>query len=304
MEIDVWNLTQIGALAEFYSRQIEDIPHCYPLSPEDFGWQLGRNMGHLSGIRPEQLHSDQLIVARENGNIQGFVHVAIEERIRKEEVRKRGIIRFMGYEPSKRLVGEALLDEAESFFLSSDLDKASAFTKGYVYHFYTEDGGCSEHMAHVWALLGSRGYTISERVLNMAWHNFNVDEPVLPTPQATINVSKGSDVGALPNIMLSAEIDGREIGECLTYSLGHLHPTEEAQECLIINWLVAREMFRQQGWGKYLLLRALWEAQQEGYKHCLLGTDERNYRAQLLYTTCGYRIKHTSSVFVKDLVMQ
>lgn len=301
MKIDTWNMTQIGALSDFYNQQIQSVPHCYPVSPEDFNWQLERNMGHLSGIRPGQLHSDQLIVAQENEKIQGFVHVAVEERTVKEQVSKRGIIRFMGYEPNKRLVGQKLLKEAERFFVNLGLNKASAFTKGYVYHFYSEDGGCSEHMAHVWSLLGSQGYAVSERVLNMAWHNFHVDEPILPDSKATIEVSKGGDEGISPNVMLFAKMDNQEIGECLAYSLGHLQQSEEAQKYLVINWLVAQKEFRQQGWGKYLLLRTLWEAQQEGYKHCLLGTDERNYRAQLLYTSCGYQIAHMSSIFTKDL---
>ena len=55
------------------------------------------------------------------------------------------------------------------------------------------------------------------------------------------------------------------------------------------------------GLGRYLIEAVLWEMRKIGYQNATLATNEKNYRAQLLYTNLGYHVIDTSHVFVKDI---
>ena len=57
--------------------------------------------------------------------------------------------------------------------------------------------------------------------------------------------------------------------------------------------------FRGQGWGSYLLLRALTEGRKLGYEGAVIATDWRNYRALLLYTNRGFRVASYAYDFYK-----
>ena len=136
--------------------------------------------------------------------------------------------------------------------------------------------------------------------------DFQVSEPVLPEESVKIKVNPVAGEGELPNIMMCAyspraiREDGL-FGECYSFSLGHLQRSERAQDQLYINWLGVHKKFQNRGWGRYLLIRTLWEAQKIGYKHSLLSTGEKNHRALLFYTNYGYRVLHSSYTFVKSL---
>ncbi|MBV7331204.1 GNAT family N-acetyltransferase [Chloroflexi bacterium TSY] len=305
MSISYWDLDAAEALAECYNQQNSSLPYCYPVLPDDFAWNIQRGLPYFYGPSDDDLHAEKFIAWCEMRQVLSFAHVAIAQK-KHESKSTRGLIKFLCYPPGYRAIGQALLDEAEGYFREKNLQTIEAFPKGHMYHFCSPDGGCSERHGHINALLGMNDCTISQRTVNMSWRDFVVSEPALPEKGVQINVSHPIEIGELPNIMIEARVtngsqDTSALGECYAYSMGYLQRSEHAQDQIFINWLGVQRNFRGQGWGRYLLLRALWEAQKIGYKHTLLGTDERNSRAILLYANTGYKVEHSSYVFTKDL---
>lgn len=300
MDIINCDLENAGDLAECYNQHIIGLPYCYPVSPEEFTWGIQR--GRYNAKPFETLHSDKLIVSKKNGSIDGFVHIAIEERTEGDHPRKNGNIRFISYPPGNRLLGQALLNEAERHFREQNIHQINVFN--YMYRFYHPDHGHCEKHGHITGLLGINGYTISnapKMQINMAWENFQIPEPLLPDDSVDIEVEQIEGYGELPNLMIRSLRDGKSFGSCESYSLSHLQLTDCAQDKLLIRWLGVNDSKQTRGWGLYLLQRTLWEAQQIGYKHSLISTGVTNHRALLCYTNYGYQVIHSSYAYVKTL---
>jgi hypothetical protein len=73
MKIAHWNVEDAGELFRVYNEQTAAIPHCYPVSQEEFeaGLLCPRNDDHC-----RESHSEKIIVAEEDGEIVGFAHRA------------------------------------------------------------------------------------------------------------------------------------------------------------------------------------------------------------------------------------
>ncbi|NKB72407.1 MAG: GNAT family N-acetyltransferase [Candidatus Latescibacteria bacterium] len=300
MSIHHWSLDRAGDLAECYNRQIAPLPYCYPQLSERFAQGVQEDLAELYG-ESRKLHSEEMIVAADGNRITGFVHVGVLEE-EEGEVAKKGVIRFMGYEPGQRSVGQALLEEAEQQFHTWGTTVISAFAKGNIYHFCSPDGGHSELAGHITSLLGMNGYETGGKTVNMVREEINISEPIPPEPEVQITVEGDINRSILPGVMVHAEAStGDSLGMCLAYPLEYVQAAEGAQDQLYINWLSVRREFQGKGWGAYLLLRTLWEAQKVGYQHSILGTGEENHKAQLFYANYGYRTTHSSYSYYKDL---
>jgi hypothetical protein len=59
------------------------------------------------------------------------VHIAVEDW----ENRRRGVIRFLGFTPGDRLVGQQLIERAELLLRNAGLDVVMAFATNYGYPF-------------------------------------------------------------------------------------------------------------------------------------------------------------------------
>lgn len=295
MPIFQWETSRSDELADFYNRSIENIPYAYPLSPEAFALSIARDMGDFDTTSIADLHSEELIVAQENGGIRGFIHVAMKDQ--KDHNSPMGIVRFFAYEPGWRWVGQALLEEAQTYFAERGVEKVSVFPKGYLYHFISADGGLSEKLGHVAALLASNGYDVCDRILTMAMSPIDVKEPTEPSEDFRI---EADDLFVYAYLKKGPEKD-KVCGESYGYGLDYLQPSEYAKGKMFIQWLVVREELRGMGLGRYLLDRTLWEARERGLESCVLCTWENNHRAILLYANAGFETLQTSLTFVKRL---
>jgi GNAT superfamily N-acetyltransferase len=158
----------------------------------------------------------------------------------------------------------------------------------------------SDRMGHIYGLFGMNGYKIAgEGEIFLASLNYSVPMLVLPDPAATVQVQVKEGRGDLPNITVRALRDGKEIGNCIALSGGDLCRASKAQNRIFVDGLGVTDKEQGQGWGRYLLARTLWEARQLGYRHTVISTGKRNYRAQLFYTNYGYRVTDTVYGFVK-----
>jgi len=307
MEIMYWDVAKAADLAHTYNEQVAGVPHCYPVSPEDFqaGFPYRKYTDDYYG---EYIHSEKIIVAMQNVGIAGFADVAlaeVEEDGRKESI---GFIRFLTYKSGCRSAGQALLEESERYLTGLGTDRI----KAYRLHFRYDHGGyrfyhigfsmISDQLGHICALLHMNGYRISGGEIFMNQPSYTLAKPVPPDDQVEIALEQKSPVCAvLPGLCVRAFRNGKRIGTCESTSAGEFSRSEKAQNWLFITGLFVMDAEQGKGWGRYLLQRNLWEMQKAGYKNTVISTDITNFRAQLFYMNYGYRMADTTFEFVKDI---
>jgi GNAT superfamily N-acetyltransferase len=160
-------------------------------------------------------------------------------------------------------------------------------------------------MGHVYGLLGMNGYRLAgEGEIFMECLNYPAAKPVAPEPAVEVQVQLQEGRGNLPNVTVRALRDGKEIGSCIALSGGDFCRSREAQDRIFVDGLGVTDGEQGRGWGRYLLTRTLHEASQLGYRHTVISTGRRNYRAQLFYTNYGYRVTDTVYGFVKETEQQ
>lgn len=296
-----------GDLFSIYNHQIADIPHCHPISPEEF--EIGFRYKKYLDEAYSDIHSEAIIVGEENGKILGFADVIVAKIEKDREIKDEGIIRFLTYQPGYRRVGQAILNEAEWYLLNLkqyNINQISAFRTSYpndyCYRFYYLGFGLvSDLKWHISALFLMNGYRITEGEVFMDWPEYEVSLPPVPDNRIEIKVTQIPGRGILPGIDVQALQDGEEIGICHSLSAGHYCQAKEAQDWAFIKWLGVEKPEHRKGWGRYLLQRNLWEMRKIGYKNTVISTNIVNHRAQLFYTNYGYRIVDTAHQFVKKL---
>jgi GNAT superfamily N-acetyltransferase len=307
MQIHHWQRDQAGELAECYNRQIQDVPYCYSQSSEAFSRGVEEELAELFGFRrSEALTSEKFIVAVESGSVVGFVDYGIHEQSEAESAKKVGVIRFLAYEPGCRIVGQALLEEAEQVvFTECGATEISVFPKGYIYHFCSPDGGFSTLAGHIAGLLGVNGYQVNGKTIYLSRTDLALTEPSCPDSNVRISVNGEKRRSRYPEIMINAELikDGEEtdVGDCLAYPLEYVQSSEEAYDQIYINWMGIARGFQGRGWGRYLLWKTFIEAESVGYTQCVLGTAETNSRALLFYSNYGFQVTHSSYSYAKNL---
>jgi ribosomal protein S18 acetylase RimI-like enzyme len=305
VKITSWNIADVGELAYVYNEQIASIPHCYPVSPEEF--EAGVRYRKDTNEPYENLHSQRLIVGEHDGGIAGFADVAVVSNIDEDGQKEhQGLIRMLTYRRGCRPVGQALLDEAERYLATLGENQIKAFRISYgteyCYPFYKLGFGLvSDRTSHICALFRMNGYDVCGGEIFMNQPDYDVDEPVAPDNEVEISVEKKPARGDLPGLVVQALHGGKELGTCKSLSAGDYCRSIEAQDWVFIKWLGVDETTRVKGWGRYLLRRNLWEARKLGYRNTVISCDVKNPRAQLFYTIYGYRVADTAYGFTKDL---
>ncbi|HIE27392.1 TPA: GNAT family N-acetyltransferase [Candidatus Poribacteria bacterium] len=308
MQVEYWDVANAGELVHVYNEQLSGVPHCYPVSPEEF--EIGIRYRKDADEPYEELHSEKIIVCRQNGKILGFADVALVETEADGQKKHKGLIRFLTYQPGYRPVGQVILTEAERYLRDLGMNQITVFRIAYddddfSYRFYQLGFGLvSDRMGHVYALFRMNGYEINRREqgeIFMDQPEYSVDEPVLPDSRVEIVVKQKPGRGILPGLTVQAFRSGREIGICKSFSVGRYCQASEAQDWCFIKWLGVEEEERGKGWGRYLLQRNLWEMRKIGYKNTVISADIKNYRAQLFYTNYGYRVVNTGYGLVKNI---
>lgn len=298
-----------GMLAPFYNRLVADVPFCWPVGGAEFAsgvlWESPDHDMHT------RLHEQRLLVSRRGDDVLGFAHTALERRDGAE----RGVIRFLGYAPGERAAGQELLLSAERRLRDVGGREALAFAHDYSYPFYhLAFGYLSDRLGHVMGLLGINGYKIApegpgaqahgyrrEEVF-FDWPDFEVANPEPPAPDLRVEVERSEGAGRLPNVRFHLRHGGDHAGVCETYCAGHWSRAEEAQETFFVTWLGVNDDRQGRGWGRFLLLSALYELRRVGYRRSAISTNLTNYRAMTFYANLGYDVVGNGYEFAKSLV--
>ena len=301
IEMRDWATVSLDDLASVYNAQVAaHVPHCYPLSPEEFG--IGRDQV-IGDDLTVSLHSERVIVGMQGNDVLGFAHVRVGDIERSHRKRKLsgGFIHFLTYAAGHRAVGQGILEACETHFADAGASIIYAFD-GHFYRFHHLGFPLvSDRMGQVYGLFGLNGYRLAGTgEVYMESLDYAVAEPVLPEPGVEIQVLVQEGRGNLPNVTVRAMREGKQTGTCIALACGDFCRAPEAQDRIFVKWLGVEEEEQGRGWGRYLLTRTLWEARRLGYRHTVISTNKQNYRAQLFYTNYGYTVTDTIYGFVKE----
>jgi len=303
MEIEEVDINEAGHASGLYNQIAEPVPFSFPVDDDQFRmgivWDGGDHGLH------RYLRDQRVLHCRAGSSIVGFTHIAVEHR---DEAR-RGVIRFIGFLPGDRRVGQMLLDEAERQLRSADVDVIMAFARDYGYPFHLKaTGDLSYSLSHIVGLLGSNGYslpphhryTLSQEI-HFDWPSLNVTRPELPDERLVVQIARDESISDLPKLMFHLELEGQKVGESETWPVGRWTTAHGAREMFAMSIDIG-DQWQGRGWGRYLLTRGLWEMQQLGYDRAVLGTNPENYPAVSMYANMGFTIDGMSCTMVKRFV--
>jgi GNAT superfamily N-acetyltransferase len=305
VKITYWDIENAGELAHVYNEQITRIPHCWPVSRQEF--RTGVCCRKDADEPYDNLNSQKIIVGEQDGEIIGFADVAAVSNIHEEDQQEhQGLIRLLTYQRGHRPVGQALLEESEKYLAGLGENQIKAFRisyrNDYCYRFYHLGFGLvSDRVSHICALFHMNGYKICGGEVFMNQPGYDIGAPVPPDSRTEIIVEQHPGRAEFPGLTVQALRDGNEIGVCVSVSSGEYCRAGEAQDWVFIKWLGIAEEERAKGWGRYLLQRNLWEAREIGYRNTIISANIKNYRALLFYTNYGYRVSDTVYGLVKNL---
>jgi GNAT superfamily N-acetyltransferase len=275
-------------LAAAYSRSVRAVPHCYPVSVDDFAAGVAKAEPNCDHDVP--LHSLAAWAATEGGSILGFADVGVQPPEKPADA-AQGILRFLWYTPGRRAAGEALLGQAEAHLRRQGVRQVEAFHQHYTYDFYyLESSYLSDRLGQVAALLHMAGYQRIGGEVFLDAPDFAVVEPPVAEVPAEITAHLRPSAGRRPAVSVAARLDGRRIGTCHCERIADYTADPAAREWLFTSWLGVEQPFQGKGLGRCLLARALAEMRGAGYRHAAISTAWDNARAFLFYSNFGYHV--------------
>jgi len=274
-------------LTASYNKLIHGLPHCYPISVDDFASVAS---AIKAGKSHKLLSQEAAFVVREGKSITGFVHVAVENPKKAGEA-SQGIIPFLWYDKGHRPAGQALLESAEEYLRQRNLSQITAFHQDYRYDFYhIAHAYMSDRLAHIYGLMGINGYKRFNGEVYLDWPEY---EPIEPAPldvALKISAEWKQEDSKHPDLLIRAYQDEKEVGVCESISCGEFTDADDAQDWMLTVWLWVSEEIRGRGVGRHLLRRALQEARKGGYRNAVISTNWQNFPALLFYSNFGYHV--------------
>jgi len=295
LEIVAFEPDMAEGVAGLYNELIEPVPDVHPVPPERFA--------SVEALASKWLRDERVMVARDDGEVAGFVHVGVARPVDEDPVPKGepAAIRFLGYRVGQREVGRRLLAWADDY--AQEQKRATILAWHYFarYPFYhCPWGQLSGKIAHVRALFGMAGYEdAGDSEMYFHWHDF--EPPAAPTPPPDVELKPQWSDGALGSRMVMRAVQGEErLGVCCM-DRGQTSPHPDAADWCYCDWINVTEEHRGKRLGMLLLVSALHEMKRAGCKHAAISTTWNNYRAALFYTNLGYRFADQTYSFKKEL---
>jgi GNAT superfamily N-acetyltransferase len=297
MQIAPFEPGMAAGVAHCYSDVMSAVPYCVPVDGDWFT--------DVSKLDRQPCREQSITVATEGEAIVGFAHAAVAAPATEQWhlSGEPGVIRFLACRPGQRPVGAALLDSAEKWLTARGCAVSVAADHRFLYPFYyLPFAHLSERLAHLTALLGMAGYSVSSTEILLDWPGF--EPPRVRMPDLDVELAwKDEQVGSLggPEVALHAMQHGNRVGECLMAHLSWDGWRPELAGICFCSSLCVGEELQGKGLGKYLLAQGLARMHDLGFRHAMISTDWDNYRAQLCYANLGYQFFDRTSGYRKQL---
>lgn len=299
MEVVSYDPLLLGEVTAAYNELVIGTPYCYAVTPELFG----RLVPAAEGSPLPELQSEHMLVAREGGEVLGFIHCGTASELWQRDSEARpGAIRFLCQRPGHRLAGMALLRAGEDWLRERGAGMILAFHQDCNYPFYhLVHAYASDRLGHIIAVLGANGYHRSHGEVYLQWSDFPRVDPGPPPDGLDLDLAWGDAAGSSPVLVVDVRKGGEQVAQCRNCTCGAEFRPPEAGRWFITNWLGVDESLRGRGLGKYLLARARFEMHARGYRSAIISTSSHNYRALLFYSNEGYRVTDWTYGFTKKL---
>lgn len=286
----------IESLTDRFNEWLAGLPHCVPVSPEQVSAALE---GPGSCKAADRLTESAIQTAWEGGALTAVAHVAIEAAT--ETTGRRGVLRFVAYEPGHPLAGRRVLDDAERLFRKAGVGEILAWHYDHTYPWYhAEHALLSGWLDHVHALLGANGYSAANSEIVLDWPDYVIGRLKAPVTVELDYAWAEHCPGGL-ELALRAFRGGQEVAICACIGQGAFQPAVEAQDWVYVRWLHVDERLRGRGMGPYLVQTALAAYSERGYRNALVCSTVDNYAARMAYTNMGFRTVDYSWAYHKTL---
>ncbi len=296
MTVEGLTMAEIEILARTLNEWLADVPHCSPVGVADIEPGLD---GDACCKAAERLSDSAVWTAAEGDTITGVAHIALEAAT--EETPRRGVLRFLAYEPGHRRAGQLLLERAESMVRDAGATELIAWHYDHTYPWYHAEHAClSGRLDHVHALFGATGYVPVSGELVLDWPNYAFFLPEAPL-SVSLDWQWSEPLPTVEELALVAYQGKRQVGVCVCISQSAFQPIPAARDWVYIRWLHVEQDLRGNGLGRYLVLAALDAYRQRGYCHAVICSMEENYPARLLYTNMGFRTVDWTCAYHKTL---
>lgn len=298
MEILAYEPSFLGEIAVVYNETSTGTPYCYSVAPALF-----EGLVPAEGSPLPELQSEHMLIARDGGEVLGFVHCGMASPGWREDCESApGVIRFLCQRPGQRPAGVALLEAAEGWLRERGAGVVLAFHQDPKYPFYhLAHAYLSDRLGHILALLGASGYQRSDGEVYLDWDNYPPVDPGPPPVEVELEFEWRERGDPNPGLTLRAMDGGREVGVCHNNGKGTPFRPPEAADWFMTHWLGVEDPFRRQGLATYLLARVRFEMHARGYRRAIISTSWTNYRAMLFYSNYGYRVVDWTYGFTKEL---
>ena len=212
----------------------------------------------------DRLTESAIQTAWEGGALTAVAHVAIEAAT--ETTGRRGVLRFVAYEPGHPLAGRRVLDDAERLFRKAGVGEILAWHYDHTYPWYhAEHALLSGWLDHVHALLGANGYSAANSEIVLDWPDYVIGRLKAPV---TVELDYAWAEHCQAAWSLPCEPSGWPRGCYLRlHRPGAFQPAVEAQDWVYVRWLRGRAPARA-GMGPYLVQTALAAYSERGYPQC------------------------------------
>jgi GNAT superfamily N-acetyltransferase len=304
MRIQEMSLSGSGDLADLYNKIVDAVPHCFPVSPDEFA--IAQPPGSHGPDDPDLtgLHGERLLVGISEGTPVAFAHMACGTILHQGKSIPGGFLHFIGYLPGQRQIAQTLLDECESYLRSAGEARIYAF-HGYLneknYKFYHFGFPClSDRLLHVHGLLCHNGFTPKTPEVFLQQEIPKIGRLTPPEGDVGIDIRELPG-GQRPGLEVRAIRGGNEIASCYAESGGAFCQHASAQEVLFVDGMSVTEDATGKGLGRYLMLRMFQESRALGYLKAVTATELANTRALLFYTNLGYKTTDMVYALTKNL---
>ena len=291
MQIIPYHASMAPEVASVYNRTVSAVPHCYPVDVERFAAALPGSADKEP--TDGKFIAERVMVATEGGSIVGFSHAAIGKTSEDCEgtESERCFIRFLCYDPGRRMVGQALLQACEGYASQHNTKRITAFQQGLCYRFYhLPHAYLSTAIGHVHALLGFNGYRPSDGEVYLDWPDYEPVEPTPPRIEVDISLHWDESGAGRPTLTAKAHRGDEHLGDCHSICAARHSGAEQARDWAFTVGLDVAGGAQGCGLGRYLLRRAINEMHAIGYRHAAISAAWDNWRALLLYSNHGYRV--------------
>jgi len=293
MEIVAFEPGMAKAVARLYNELVEPLPECHPAASTRFE--------SLDALKHKELRDEQMMVAREEGTVIGFVHVGVllpAERPRRIPG-EAPVIRFLSYRVGERRVGQALLEWAEGWAKEQGHRELHAWPSATRYPFHHFGAAhLSERIGHVRGLFGMNGYEVHDSEMLLLWRDY--EPPAVKRPPLEFDVELVHWEGPMAERLgWVAKAGETQLGMCSMDWGQHSRP--DAKEWCYCNSLEVKDELQGKRLGTFLLGTALAAMKEKRCKHAAISTNGTNYRAQLMYTNVGYRFADLTYGFRKQI---